>query len=256
MKRNGILRIGIILLVATLATGGIFAGNCITHAKYVSVGVGTATARVARFSVLVNYTTGPGGATPVPSIQVAGTAGTRAAIATLSNLGQVYCTYDSLVEPQSNGAANISGAHIYYNDGRLLAPGTYGRFQINFQNTSEVAVRVYVDFSKSAVTSCPANAKIEISPNSNFTTPVQVFNSGSATTYMSSITNTVITLAPNSGVSAVQNIYWRWPFGTQSTGGSNNTPNVSGNDTIDTPLGVTGTATLGLSLYVATEQID
>ena len=55
-KRNIFLRIGVLMLIATLATSGVFVGSG-TYAKYIASAQYEATGRVAKFDVRINGTT-------------------------------------------------------------------------------------------------------------------------------------------------------------------------------------------------------
>ena len=109
MKKNRMMRLASVLLVLTLLTTSVISG---TFAKYTSSATATDTAKVAKWSVLVN------------SDDIAGTTTKTLNIDLFST---VLDTQDGNTE-----------ADIKTSDGTLIAPGTKGSFEIVLKNDSEV----------------------------------------------------------------------------------------------------------------------
>ncbi len=124
MKKNIMMRIASILLVAVIVTSCAVSG---TFAKYVSTASGSDTATVAKWDIKVEGT----------QIAVAGDPATVA-----------FNLFDSLKE------ANVTDAeeNITKTDGSLIAPGTGGSFTLDIVNNSEVDAEYKVTFAQSGAT--------------------------------------------------------------------------------------------------------
>ena len=229
-KKNLFLRIAMLMLIATVATCGVFVGSG-TTAKYVAQATATATAEVALFDVKIQT----GASTWSPNIAVT-TYGVS-----VNQLGQ-------LLQPAgTNGDGALSMNHsantiINSTTGTHIAPGTGGKVTITLRNDSEVAVDVWLVASSGTV-DYPTGSGIVFSNAvagtfGTLADAMAAANGGG--------TNK-IRLDPVGGTTTAQtfDLYWKWPFYTSA-----------GQDTTDTNLGTAGTAKLTVPLNVRVEQAD
>jgi len=217
-KINIFIRIGLLLLIATLATSGVFIGSG-TYSKYIASANVSAEAKVAKFDVRVNGTD--------PSTNQIVKAGGVAATITLTNVG-------ALLQPP--GMATHSTATISTTNGSIIAPGTAGKMSFTVYNYSEVAIDVWFATASTSPT-IPSNSGI-------------VFCNASGVAYSNFAAALdaigVINLGPGSVTTTntgAKDIYWQWPFNND-------------NDANDTTLGVAGTAKLEIPFVVKAEQAD
>jgi len=227
MKKNLAARLGVLALVLTLVTSSLVSG---TYSKYVTTTTGTDSARVAKF--LFNLT---------PSN------GATLTQATTTGIYDVFHYTDSGVYNNGlNGAA------------KFIAPGTTGAFTLTVNNLSEV--KVIPTFAITNVTTIPVYYTYPAG-----TVPTQRYSSVLTGAYTGTPAGTyqdltALTTAMNTGVTALAAsdgatattkafvLNWCWDF----------TPNAAGGqtDTIDTTLGIAGTATDALSIGVTVTQVD
>ena len=217
MKKNLFLRVGALMLVATLASCGIFIGTG-TTAKYVASANVQASGQVAKFSVLIND----------------GEIANATLTPTTVNAGDLS---DSTIWQATDmgGTAHPAGTTtgtITTNDGSLIAPGTGGKFAFKIENKSQVTVKVTISAATTA--NLLPTAKI-------------VFSDTASGTYGADLSSAigVITLHPGAAATT-KDIYWKWPF----TG-------AAGQDAADTALGIAATPpSLLAHLKVDVEQLD
>jgi len=250
MKRNIALRAAVLLFVLAFATTGIFGS---TQAKYVASATGSASARVAKFSVKVN------------NEQIAVAAGQPFELTgELSLVGESPMgTFQGLRQPAAN---QWTGAHpntIKATDGSLIAPGTGGIIVLNFVNESEVAVRFQLDSIQSTVTTtggltyqtttgtstggsaCEIQFKRVTGNAGDISAPGSGDNWGSLAYALGSDQTTALDLAPMKTPAETdrRSVCWRWLF-------------ENSRDTQDTTLGLAGTAELKVKIVVQAVQID
>jgi len=250
MKINIPLRIGGLLFVIACAATGVIG---FTQAKYAASATGQASARVAKFHVVVNNTdiSQEAGATISVTAKLIADEGLMQPADASGNTRQQWAVTD--VHPNT----------ILYTNGSLIAPGTGGRVEFIFENRSEVSVRFYLDSITSSVTttggltyaqSAGASAcEIQfcrVTGNAYEATPAGTAGTWGDLVTALSTTNT-LDLAPMKTLSASidrRSVLWRWQF-------QNGTASPY-RDAIDTVLGLAGTATLTLKITVRAEQID
>ncbi|MCL2300703.1 MAG: hypothetical protein FWC27_11240 [Firmicutes bacterium] len=265
-KRNIFLRIAVLMLIAVLATSGVFVGSG-TYAKYIAAANVEASARVAKFDVKVNGTTF--------------SSATAAAVTVTGSLGSVFelfndgddsnLNYPATSGGTGNGNGRVSDQaenanpstlkHLDNITGTLICPGIGGKISVLFKNDSEVAVRFWLD---TATVTHIGNNTNDIS-----TATIQFSHenkTASFTTLAAAITAAkgslaYIDLVPGETASAPIDLWWRWRFSTNGT-----------QDDDDTKLGVlaakytgadetasgtsSGTPGLKLTLAVKAQQID
>ncbi len=224
MKKNLATRLGVMALVLTLVTSSLVSG---TYSKYVQTATGTDSARVAKFAF--NLT---------PSN------GTTLSQATSSGIYDVFHYADTGVF--GNGL----------NSGKFIAPGTTGAFTLTVNNLSEVNVNVA--FAITNVTTIPVYYTYP-----GGTVPTQRYSSVLTGAYTGTVPGTYkaltvlstdmsgAALAASNGTLATTKAYtlnWCWDFNNDAAGG--------GGDSVDTALGVAGTATDALSIATTVTQSD
>jgi len=182
MKKNIYLRIALLMLVAAIATSGVFIGSG-TTAKYVAAAKFDASARVAKFELQIAKNGDSIAATPTfgswvtfsrsnidepYNLRTDSTGGTAWGAMNFA-LGEKI--YDMTTIRQNKNNFSLStpttvGSSVNFNDvedgtnntletgitkhletadGSIIAPGTGGRLRLSIKNNSEVAVRVYFD---------------------------------------------------------------------------------------------------------------
>ncbi|MBR6564968.1 MAG: hypothetical protein IKK71_05985 [Clostridia bacterium] len=170
MKKNTMMRIASVLLVVVLLTTSVISG---TFAKYISTGVGSDIARVAKWSIEVEGT----------EIGVAGD--TAVAFDLFSTVKDSNGTDD---ETDMNPA-----------DGTIIAPGTSGSFAIDIENKSEVNAKYTIALTESNPKNIPLQYSVD---GTNWKDSV-------AELTMDALTDQAI--AMGTGV-ATKTVYWRWVF--------------------------------------------
>lgn len=217
MKKNWMLRAGVLMLALTLMTSCFVGG---TFAKYVTSGDSTDTARVATFGVNVQ--------------------------ATGSTFATSYETHDSSYT-QANSVISNWGDNV-------IAPGTKGDMtSATITGTTEVAVRVSntaeVELSEAGWKDdedgfyCPLVVKVG-------ETTINGINCTSQAEFAGMIENAVATytkdVAPNTAIDMdTLDISWEWPYyysaendvkdtylGTQAAGGNNSTISITVTTTV------------------------
>lgn len=257
-KANILLRVGVLLLIATLATSGVFVGS--TSAKYVASASLTASGRVALFKVVARASTTGSETFPSTWTEISQTGASKKDLGTAFNLGSVYeltseISVSTTIEPQGTGTSTT--AHIENNTGTMFAPGMGGSFGIQVRNDSEVAVRVWLDSANCSISGgsagtgnlaniiqiCATNSTTDgdWKALSNFADVLKTGNSGS----------NYVDLAPKSDTTYLaKNLWWRWKFERGGTTWGN------ASDVADTDLGVNGAQKLTLILTIQAQQIN
>ena len=245
MKNNKVLRVSLIILLLAVVTICIISG---TLAKYVETVSGTDTARVAKFE----YTATAGGTTLTTS---------PVAI-------NLFNTVDD-VEVYDPAGHNANGGT------KLVAPGTYGYFNVVATNLSEVKVGVTYNITETNAGNVPivyfikpAGGNLAFYSDKVSTSSVAV--GADVAEYINTLTTdtiaagTTVTIdgdlsdlsnalgtqmaATNNttGVTKTDIVGWFWAFGDASS-------NV---DSADTTIGKTGTATVTTNVGVTFTQVD
>ena len=120
MKKNKMMRIASVLLVAVLLSTCVISG---TFAKYTTGKTGSATATVAKWAFEVGDTD----------------------IVTTQNF--TFNLADTIKDSNDAGETDVKSA--------LIAPGTKGSFDIVLENTSEVTAQYKMTFDKSTLNGAP-----------------------------------------------------------------------------------------------------
>ena len=189
-------------LVAALAVTMMFTMCLVggTFAKYTSSGTGTDSATVAKWSFKVGETD----------------------IATTETF-----TFDLFKTiKDTNGTDNESDMSPV--DGRIIAPGTQGSFELVLKNASQVTAQYAIDYTVTNTNNIPV--KISVDGGTNWTNDLADVVASDSTK-----------LVANSGQTTI-NVQWKWDF--------------EGNDTTDTTLGSAATATLTVAAAVTATQVD
>jgi|GEM_PF-3543414 len=154
-KSNLLMRIGVLLMIAVMATTGVFVGTG-TAARFVAEGNVEATARVARFDVRAGIRGADGNFPTTTNFARAGAANAGIISTTTTLSGPLWDTGNWPANPLT--VSTTAGAHLERErlingqpgfvrpaEGTIIAPGTGGRIDLRFANYSEVAVRFFLD---------------------------------------------------------------------------------------------------------------
>lgn len=235
MKKKSIaLRLAVLTLVMTMITASLVSG---TYSKYVLTATASDTARVAKFAFSMKDQNG-----------------NTMNQTTLSNTFDIFKYMDSGV--LNNGTYAVNGST------KLLAPGTKGSLALEIDNLSEVKVQPSIVFTETnsglpiyySLNSDGSGTRY-ISGNTN---PLygKTYNSGTAYSDLTALSSALglSTMNATSGAAVVTNktIYWFWNYDSTTTG----TYTTGYTDATDTALGVTGTATVNLSMAITMTQSD
>jgi len=223
MKNIGIQRFAALLFVLTLTTSSLVAG---TYAKYTQVVTGAGEARVAKFAFNLKDGTGT---------------------FTQSQVGEATFNIFSYTD---------TGV---YNDGvnveKFIAPGTTGTFTLTIENLSEVDVTAAFALTETNAGNIPIYYTVGAEPQrysavltGTYDTDKTYGNLAALKTAME--TAVAGTLEATDGVTpttASVTLKWTWAFETAGTGQS---------DSLDTALGLAGTATVKLTIATTVTQVD
>lgn len=203
---NNITKFAIIVLAVTMVVFILVSG---TYAKYTSQATGSDTAKVAKWSIKVGDTE-------------------------IANATPKTVTFDLF---KTINDSNGTDAESDVKSGKLIAPGTSGKFDLTVTNDSEV------------------NAKCSITlANSNTTIPIEFSTDGKTWT------NDITTLASNDktinmGASSTMTVQWRWAY----EGSSSTSFKTTQTDTSDTNLGIsaqTAAPTATITATIVATQVD
>lgn len=182
MKKNRLFVLGIITMFVAILSLTLVSG---TMARYTSTATGSDTARVAKWSVLVEGVDAAG--TVVKNFDV--------------NL------FDTIKD--SDGTSNETDVESKDTD-RVIAPGTSGSFEINLENNSEVSTSYAIDFT---VTKTDNTIPVQFSKdNTNWVNSIDDLDI--AMDNADSPTNN--RLDAIDGTTSVT-IYWRWAYNGNDT---------------------------------------
>ena len=231
--KNRTLKASLIVLLLAMITLAIISG---TLAKYVETVSGTDSARVAKFE----YSATAGG--------VELTKNTAASINLFNTVNDT----------------EVYGASQNTNTQKLVAPGTCGTFDIVASNTSEVKVAVTYSMTETNSNNIPIVYCIKNGGTTKYYSSVEtgtITIGNDVKTALSIPTNTITIngdltdmladasaeLAATDGTTATTattTVSWFWAFGDGT------------NDTRDTGLGTTGTATVSVLVNATFTQVD
>ena len=217
MKKNKMMRLAAIVLMLTLLTTCAISG---TFAKYTASATGSDTARVAKWSFKVKDT------------DIAGATNTF----TFDLFNTVYDTNN---DPADNNKANDTDVSDATDTTAIIAPGTWGYFDIELNNASEVTAAYTIDFTELTTSGIPLHFK------------KAVVTQGAEVAYpttgswgdLESINVAETQLAING--STVIRVYWEWVF--------------DGNTDTDTNLGVNAVSSaqnITIQAEINIEQVD
>ena len=210
MKKNRTLRVSALLLALTLITTCLVGG---TFAKYTSSTTGSDTATVAKWSFKVN--------------------GAEFAVAPEEEL-----TFDLFKTILDTGSA----AEIDVKNGKLIAPGTSGSFDLKVTNDSEVNAKFTVALAETNASNVPLQYSVD-----NGTT----WKDSIADLTMSGLTDQAIDM----GATKTVTVLWRWVFeGTTPPGA-----HADQTDVTDTALGIaarTAAPTVTITATLTATQVD
>lgn len=205
-SNNNITKFAIFVLAITMVVFIIVSG---TYAKYTSQASGSDTATVAKWSILVG------------NKEIAN------ATAQTVSFDLFNTIYDS------NGTDTESDVK----SGKLIAPGTSGKFDLTIKNASEVNASCAISFK-----------------NSNTTIPIEFSTDGT------NWTNDIATLASSDtkiamNATSTMTVQWRWAYEGSSSASFTNTQT----DTSDTALGIaaqTAAPTATITATIVATQVD
>ena len=268
-KKNIFLRIALVLLIATLSTGGVFVGSG-TIAKFIAQAPVVASATVAGFDVRIMNSAGsfaPDGKTWLDNGDWVRFDKKGASAVTIANLfvdfgkgrAKIFCT-----EPWGSGECHVDlyGACDHepgdpdeeclecYADGRLIAPGMMGKMELTFNNLSDVSVEFYLDNAAFAFSGVAANLKFFVItsdddygsvPGVKFGGSTLPLNENEFSVPLSGLVGqnnvgknrAAVTIHPGGNPKTIY-VWWIWPFEAYDSQGEL----VTAQDVADTSLGI------------------
>ena len=128
MKKNKMMRIASVLLVAVLLSTSVISG---TFAKYTSTATGSDEARVAKWDFKVSGST----------------------------VNSNTFTFDLF--KTINDTAGGAESDINPSDGTIIAPGTQGSFEITLKNDSEVTAQYKIDYTVTNTNNIPVKFSLD-----------------------------------------------------------------------------------------------
>lgn len=222
MKKNLPAKLLVLAVMATLITTTLVSG---TFAKYVKEVTGSDTVRVAKFAFDLKK-----GATKFADQS-----------ATATQTIDVFSTTDTGLYNSGVG-----------DDGKkIIAPGTTGSFELKVDNLSEVAVAVSFALAETNTNKIPVYYTIG-SDTQRYSAALTDTYTGGTYKDIDALASALsgFNLAASSGTLAESDstkLNWTWAFETAGTGQT---------DSIDTALGVTGTAEILLGITTTVTQLD
>ncbi|MDR0530830.1 MAG: hypothetical protein LBG83_02030 [Oscillospiraceae bacterium] len=221
LKKNYFLRAAVLLLALCTLTASVFLGSG-TMAKYYASAEGTASARVAKFSVEVQAVDIAQASSPTFTVNL----------------------FDSLKEINGTTAED----HVATSP-KLIAPGTGGPLlqDIVVTNKSEVTVNVELQYRKATAWNASLDGKVLVNgsaiPSAWTTVP------GTSIKQLDYVGKSggifVTTFSPG--------VNWSWAFGNTTFG---TVTAAGGTDQSDTILGVAGAAVAAVDFRIWAEQVD
>ena len=154
MKKNKMMRIASVLLVAVLLSTSVISG---TFAKYTSTATGTDSAKVAKWDFKVNGST-------------------------VNSNTFTFDLFKTINDTDGSAETDINPS-----DGTIIAPGTQGSFEITLKNDSEVTAQYTIDYTVTNDNNIPVKFSLDGSTWKDsidaldVTTPVKVAIGATAT---------------------------------------------------------------------------
>ena len=176
MKKNKMMRIASVLLVAVLLSTCVISG---TFAKYTTSITGNDTAKVAKFAVSAFGTS---------------SVNTQTQTIDIFNVSSIYDS-EGIQDAEFETATGVDDTNVANGtDVAIIAPGTWGKFTYTLTNTSDVLVSYTIDYT---VTEAGVPLKWSVD--------------GKTWTEDLADVTTPATLAISTGTADVT-IYWKWAF--------------------------------------------
>ena len=261
-KRNIFLRIGVLMLIATLATSGVFVGSG-TYAKYVASKGGNAKARVAHFHVEVSDRDFSGDSSSFVG-EFSNATHTAKTITASGDLGILLQPTISAgawgTHPGGPGSGTVDLDTISAVDGSIIAPGTGGRLSFVFTNRSEVSVRFWLATVSTTVESIANLTKgltvneIKFAYDNGSGTAPALSQFGTLAAALGSYTTQYVELGPWNGTgsppSAAIGVYWQWPF--EQSPAQNTQDTILGEDAQNT----SNAGLMEMILKIRAQQVD
>lgn len=217
MKKNRMMRLASILLVAVLLSTSVISG---TYAKYTSTVTGSSTATVAKWSIKVSDTAFSDSNT-----------GTEIAVASPSVTFNLFNTIkDNWSESGAANEADVSSGKI--------APGTSGAFALNIKNDSEVTAQYGITFELTNNSGVPLEFKVG---NGEWTSTLEAVAMADATKL-------------DIGEATTVNVQWRWVFERGDTTEAKKNNNKSDTTLGITAQGTAPVVTIAATITV--DQVD
>ena len=260
MKKNYFLRASVLLLALCTLTAGVFVSTG-TMAKYIASGEGSASARVAKFSVKI------GDAADTIGEEIAATAGSVTTLGADSS-----ATLFSAIFKDTYGTTVISGKTP---KDKVVAPGTDagGSNIIKIWNASEVSVKVKVEITgTTAIGGATGATMVPLQFSIDGGATWQGTGSASNAATFPIVLQNDITLPPNQtqGTATMNlSLQWRWVFDVTTPAGGDTvysanrgsglTNGFTALDIFDTALGIRAQTTdinPGFTIKVTATQVD
>lgn len=219
MKKNKMMRIASVLLVAVLLSTCVISG---TFAKYTSTSSGSDTARVARWSILVE--------------------GTEIGVA-----GNTTVAFD-LFKTVKDTAGNTENDVAVKDGAQIIAPGTSGSFTIDIVNDSEVNAKYTITLAETNTGNIPLQYSVD---GENWVDSIAELS-------MTALTNVAIAMKNDGDTDTdSQTVYWRWVFNDTDTAVTDGSAHAGQTNVTDTALGNAGTlAEVTITATIVVEQVD
>ncbi len=205
--KNKLQRFMILVIALTVVSLMLVSG---TYAKYTTSATGSDTATVAKWSIIL---------------------GTDTEIAVTPSNNLAFNLFDTILDTATDAAETDVAS------GKIIAPGTYGKFNLDIKNASEVNAKYSVTLALTNASSIP----IEFSTDkSTWTSDLTSFNQAEKNIAM--------------GVKDTIEVYWRWAY---ERGGDAAT--ITTNDATDTGFGITARTsapTVKVQATINVTQVD
>ena len=219
MKKNWVLRLGLLAMVLTLVTMPMVSS---TYAKYTSSVTGSDTARVAKFAFNI-----------------------KDGEETIGSQGSLTGTYD-IFTYTDDGVYNNG-----VNTQKIIAPGTTGSIPITVENRSEVDVAVTFVLTETNAGGIPVYYTVGAATQRYSAVLTGTYGTGTYESLSDLATAMAgTTLQATNGTTpttVTYTLHWTWAF---DTAGTNQT------DALDTALGMAATATVALQIATTVTQIN
>jgi len=290
-KKNIFLRIALMLLIATLSTGGVFVGSG-TIAKFIAQAPVVASATAAGFNVQIRNSAGfSDDGVWMDESDWVDFDQANAATKTIADLfvdfgkGQasIYCT-----DPWGTDECHVAldgecdhdtddfddddfdDCEECYTQGELIAPGTMGKMELTFNNLSDVSVKFYLETATFTGVN-NANLKFFVItsddeygdvPNVKFDSSMFPEDEDEFSVPLANLVGrdkATVTIHPQGEPKTIF-VWWIWPFEIAVGVDSNGDPDTSVQDGLDTGLGLAAAKSSPIictaTFNVKAEQVD